>query len=125
MLRERITAAVVALVAAVGACVAGALVLGTALTRVVSGMAFLAACALAVAAIRPEVARLPYGATRRMALLLASATFSGIWVGTLPPAAWPLWVVAPAFFVLFALGSYGRWKDEQWQRRGVRPPVLQ
>jgi hypothetical protein len=125
MLREQITAAMVALVAAVGACVAGALVLGTPLTRVVSVVSFLAASALAVAAIRPEVARLPYGATQRMALLIASAAFSGIWVGTLLPAAWPLWVVAPAFFVLFALGSYGRWKYEQWQRRGVRPPLLQ
>lgn len=125
MLRERITAVMVTVGAAVGACVAGALVLGTILTRVMSVVSFLAALAVAVAAIRPEIAQLPYGAQRRMALLIASAAFGGIWFGALLPAAWPLWVDLPAFFALFAVGSYGRWKYEQWQRRGVRPPVLQ
>jgi hypothetical protein len=60
-----------------------------------------------------------------MGLLIASAACCGIWFGALVPAAWPLWVALPAFFILFAVGSYGRWKYEQWQRRGVRPPVLQ
>jgi hypothetical protein len=127
MLRERIVAAVAALVAvaaAVGMCAAGALVLGTTITRVVSVLSFLGALALAAAAIRPEVARLPYGARRRMALLIASAIFTGIWIGTLFPGVWPVWVVFPAFVVLFLVGSYGRWKYEQWQRRGVRPPLL-